>query len=118
MKKIFSYNMKGIDFEPVTLPINSTILGVKDIYGVPTLFALVDPDETREEIVAIRRFRTGIPIKNAIEGMRYLDSMLEANFGTVFHFFQEGARTVVNIGAVPPSFEQLRALGGADQSVN
>ena len=82
-KVVYKYPVKGIT---VFIPKGGEILCLKGQYGVPTIWALVDPHETDHEPRHIYSVVTGGEVEPS---WKYLGTVLYDNDAFVKHYFEE-----------------------------
>jgi hypothetical protein len=92
LRKICSYKLKNIPKEDVTIPAGAGILSAFDVNGEPTLFAVIDPAEKEVEVRTIYSFKTGTSYSNGLDCYRYIGSFSIANYGDVFHFYEDASK--------------------------
>lgn len=90
MKTIYKYEIKNPE-STITLPCGYDILCAKvqvsGMFEELFLWALVNPDEEKQEDVRIRVFATGDDIDNPQE-LVYIDTVMMRNGALVFHVFR------------------------------
>lgn len=90
MKTIYKYEIKNLE-STITLPCGYDILCAKvqvsGMFEELFLWALVNPDEEKQEDVRIRVFATGDDIDNPQE-LVYIDTVMMRNGALVFHVFR------------------------------
>jgi hypothetical protein len=80
------------------MPVGAQFLSVLDIFGTPTIFAMVEQDEKLTEVRKFHRIRTGFPINVNVDDMRYTGSFMIPSFGHVFHVFEEKPSSLDRLG--------------------
>lgn len=86
MKTIWKYTLIATEEQTINAPEGAQVLSVQVQYGVPVLWALVDP-EARKEAREIRMHGTGHPISDGLDGYTFIDTIQMAKGELVFHFF-------------------------------
>lgn len=87
-KQIWKFQLKITDKQFIHMPIGAEILTVQSQYGQPCLWALVNPDELKEER-CIETFGTGHPVPVGMGGSRkYISTYQMAGGALVFHVFE------------------------------
>jgi hypothetical protein len=84
-EKIFKYSLEVTDVQDVSLPSGAEVLCVQTQYGVPCVWAKVDPKAPE----AYRRFfiyGTGHPVRDA--AMKYVGTFQLNGGDLVFHVFE------------------------------
>ena len=87
--KVMAYPMKDVFVQDIVMPLSAKVLGVHDVYGVPTLYALASQDHLLTEPRRFHRVRTGFPAPEGVSVMKYIGSFLVMSFGDTFHVFEE-----------------------------
>ena len=87
MKKVvYKYKLQLTKvIQEVVLPRGAQILCIKMQNDELCMWALVDPDQTYDEVVKIRCAGTGHEIKEDVE---YIDTAMLFDGALVFHFFK------------------------------
>jgi hypothetical protein len=85
MKTIWKFPLEVTDFQHIKVPKGYRILTVRVQYDRPTLWAMVDPNETDVGPVEIRIFGTGHPMPD--DPGRYIGTFQMSGGSLVFHVF-------------------------------
>ncbi len=86
-KTIWKLPLTVTDKQSINLPIDSEILSVQNQNGMPCLWALVDPEKPKEDIL-IEIFGTGHPVNYDMGVTRKYISTFQMEGGAlVFHAF-------------------------------
>lgn len=85
MKTVYKYRLNTDAYQYIVLPVGAKLLCVKMQAETPFLWALIDKEQTHNEMVAIRCAGTGHDIKDDVE---YIDTIMVAGGLLVFHFFK------------------------------
>jgi hypothetical protein len=85
MQTIWKYEIQTADRQSVSMPENAIPLAVDTQYGRPCLWALVEPDEPREQ-VTVEVFGTGHPIQPRPD-RRYVGTYQLQGGSLIFHVF-------------------------------
>lgn len=87
MKKVvYKYKLQITKvIQEVVLPLGAQILCIKMQNDELCMWALVDPDQTYNEVVKIRCAGTGYEITEDVE---YIDTVMLLDGELVFHFFK------------------------------
>lgn len=87
MKKVvYKYKLQITKvIQEVVLPLGAQILCIKMQNDELCMWALVDPDQTYNEVVKIRCAGTGHEITEDVE---YIDTVMLLDGALVFHFFK------------------------------
>lgn len=80
MKKILGYKINNLPVERVTVPKGADIIVALDFNGEPTVFAVIDPDETETEQQTVFRVTTGKLFDDKVADSRYIGSFTVANY--------------------------------------
>lgn len=88
MKKVvYKYKLQITKvIQEVILPLGAQILCIKMQNDELCMWALVDPDQTYNEVVKIRCAGTGHMIEEDVED--YIDTVMLLDGALVFHFFK------------------------------
>lgn len=86
MKRVYKYPLSYVDNPLLTLPIGAQFLHLDMQDGVPTLWALVDPEEQGQEERALRFAGTGHPISEEI--IAHIGTTIDHEMGLVWHLFE------------------------------
>ena len=88
MKKVvYKYKLQITKvIQEVVLPLGAQILCIKMQNDELCMWALVDPDQTYNEVVKIRCAGTGHMIEEDVED--YIDTVMLLDGALVFHFFK------------------------------
>ena len=88
MKKVvYKYKLQITKvIQEVVLPLGAQILCIKMQNDELCMWALVDPDQTCDEVVKIRCAGTGHMIEEDVED--YIDTVMLLDGALVFHFFK------------------------------
>jgi hypothetical protein len=84
--RVYKYQFQIDDLVSISLPKDAVIMTVQMQHGVPTMWAMVDPDAPMET----RKFRiygTGHPVEVADVG-RYISTFQQFNGQLVWHIFE------------------------------
>ena len=85
-KAVYKYKLQITKvIQEVVLPLGAQILCIKMQNDELCMWALVDPDQTYNEVVKIRCAGTGHEITEDVE---YIDTVMLLNGELVFHFFK------------------------------
>lgn len=85
-KAVYKYKLQITKvIQEVVLPLGAQILCIKMQNDELCMWALVDPDQTYNEVVKIRCAGTGHEI---IEDVEYIDTVMLLDGELVFHFFK------------------------------
>lgn len=91
MKKIFKYELKLEDSQTVALPLGARVLTVKEQKGVPCIWCMVNPDETRILECEFRIVCTGQEISETeSDRLNYIGTFFLASGSFVGHLFLIG----------------------------
>ena len=86
-KAVYKYKLQITKvIQEVVLPLGAQILCIKMQNDELCMWALVDPDQTYNEVVKIRCAGTGHAIEEDIEC--YIDTVMLLDGELVFHFFK------------------------------
>jgi hypothetical protein len=92
LKKILGYKLKNVPIETIDLPKRATIVTALDVNGEPTLFALINVEEKETDERVIHRIETGKSQLDSIAQFVYIGSFAIANYGIVYHFYEDPFR--------------------------
>lgn len=88
MKKIYRYTLKRMAGEQVVkLPKDAIVLDIKERKGIPSLWALVDPDETVMEDIKLRIYLTEEDIVEQENNLTYVGTFILVDGDWVCHAF-------------------------------
>jgi len=74
--------------ETVKMPVGAKLLNILEIYGTPTIFAVIEDSEVKLEERKFYRFRTGFVAKN-VDKLTHVASYMVQAYGHVFHIFED-----------------------------
>ena len=87
-KTIWKFELETTDRQEIEIPINAEILTIQTQNGIPCLWALVNPENEKENKM-LEIFGTGHPINYGMGVNRIYLGSYEINNGTlVFHVFE------------------------------
>lgn len=86
MRKIYKYPLKITGIQKVEMPINNTILSVKEQGGILMLYALVDTEKDTLNY-EIEIYGTGYPMDGLHSVREFIDTVIMPN-GLVWHIFK------------------------------
>ena len=87
-KTIWKFELEIADKQTIEMPVNAEILTVQTQNEIPCLWALVDPDDPKEDRV-IKIFGTGHPIVyDAGVDRKYIGTYQLRGGSLVFHVFE------------------------------
>jgi hypothetical protein len=116
--KVMAYPMKDVFVQEIIMPCGARVLGVSDVYGVPTLYALASQDHLLTEPRRFHRVRTGFPAPEGVSVMKYIGSFLVMSFGDTFHVFEESiAADEIVYGGVETDIVSLNGNVEAEKPV-
>lgn len=84
MKTIWKYTLHVANAQSIKIPKNAEMLTVQMQGGEPQLWVLVDPEETKVDVI-IEIYGTGHPINK--EKLEYINTFQEGDL--VFHVFKK-----------------------------
>lgn len=87
MRKIFKYPLETVGLQEVEIPEDAQILSVQEQHGFLCLWALVDPDKTKEK-KRIFLAGTGHPISEDID-LKFIGTVQVPQTDLVWHLFEE-----------------------------
>lgn len=88
-KIIYRYPLLVTDYQEVLMPIGAEILTIQTQGENPSLWALVDPNESNVESRSIEMFGTGHPIADDLNIYHHYISTFQLQEGKlVFHAFE------------------------------
>ena len=87
MKKIWKYELKGLDEQVIMMPKGSVIIAGKVLFNVPVIYAIIDAKEKEMEAKSVTVFGTGHDIDINITSWTYLDTIMTHNDNLVWHIF-------------------------------
>lgn len=87
MKTIWKFPMTVADEQEIALPYGFELLSVQTQRETPCLWALVDPENTEEELLLVCMYGTGHTITRTTGA--FLGTFQIANGSLVFHVFTE-----------------------------
>ena len=84
--EIWKFPLKVLDEQHITAPHIEKVLSVQVQFGVPCLWALVDPRADKEPY-AVRVYGTGNPIPYDVDKFDFVDTFQLSGGELVFHVF-------------------------------
>jgi len=86
MKTVQHYELEAIDPIIISLPMNADVLTVQVQKGVVSLFALIDPKETRYEVRAFKAVTTSHQFE--VKLLNYVGTFQTGEGQFMFHLFE------------------------------
>ncbi len=89
MTTIWKYPLQVTDQQEVRLPRHAQILTCQMQEGIPTLWALVDPEEDKVRAVFYMVGTGNLIPEGGVSGVSYINSVQQGMF--VWHIFRQGS---------------------------
>jgi hypothetical protein len=91
MKTIYKYPLPYEDIVILQLPYGAKILSVLNQHEKIVLYALIDTEKPKHQLVKIRIVGTGHPLEENIKDYQFIGSVALSNQNLIFHVFADSA---------------------------